>query len=40
MIEIANTLSFVGGVFVGAGLMLLLLLAAGVAVLYWESKND
>lgn len=35
MIEFANTLSFVGGVFVGAGLMLVLLAIAGVALLTW-----
>lgn len=40
MIEFANILSFVGGVFVGAGLMLALLIIALVALLYWESRDD
>jgi len=40
MIEFANTLSFVGGVFVGAGLMLALLIVAVVAMLWWWDRHD
>lgn len=35
-----TTLSFIGGVLVGAGLTLALLAAAVVALLYWDSKDD
>jgi hypothetical protein len=40
MIEFANILSFAGGVFVGAGLMLALLVLLLFAVLYWEHNDD
>jgi hypothetical protein len=34
-----NTFSFIGGIFVGAGLMLALLLAGVVAFLYWYDRK-
>ncbi len=38
MSELASIISFAGGVFVGAGLMLALLGIAIAALLYWDSK--
>ncbi len=39
MLEFANTLSFIGGVFVGAGMMLFLLILVVVFLLYWYDRN-